>query len=89
MPRKEQPTFADLDYQHKRRRTRQGEFLERMDSLIPWQKKEQGKGLLAFGSPKPCSARRAGLVRLLRPSGDHPEGTGEGGRYSVDHRGVL
>ena len=37
----EQPTFADLDYQHKRRRTRREEFLERMDSLIPWQKLEE------------------------------------------------
>lgn len=37
----EQPSFADLDYQHKRRwRTRREEFLERMDSLIPWQKLE-------------------------------------------------
>ena len=89
MPRKEQPTFADLDYQHKLLRTRRGEFLERMDSLIPWQKKEQGKGLLAFGPPQHCPARRAGLVRLLRPSGDQPGGTGEGGRYSLDHRGVL
>ena len=34
----ERPTFADLDYQHKRRRTRREEFLERMDSLIPWQR---------------------------------------------------
>ena len=37
----EQPSFADLDYQHKRRRTRREEFLERMDSLIPWQKLEE------------------------------------------------
>ena len=37
---KEQPTFADLDYQHKRRRTRREEFLERIDSLIPWQRLE-------------------------------------------------
>ena len=36
----EPPTFADLDYQHKRRRTRREEFLERMDSLIPWQRLE-------------------------------------------------
>ena len=36
----EQPSFADLDYQHKRRRTRREEFVERMDSLIPWQKLE-------------------------------------------------
>ena len=45
MPREEsmtdQPTFADLDYQRKRRRTRREEFLERMDSLIPWQRLEE------------------------------------------------
>ena len=38
---KEQPSFADLYYQHKRRRTRREEFLERMDSLIPWQRLEE------------------------------------------------
>ena len=38
----EQPTFADLDYQHKRRRTRREEFLGRLDSLIPWQPLEEG-----------------------------------------------
>ena len=37
---KDQPSFAELDYQHKRRRTRREEFLQRMDSLIPWQKLE-------------------------------------------------
>ena len=37
----EQPTFADLDYQHKRRKTRREEFLERMDSLIPWLRLEE------------------------------------------------
>ena len=37
----EQPTFADLDYQHKGRRTRREEFLERMDFLIPWQRLEE------------------------------------------------
>ena len=31
----EQPTFADLDYRHKRSRARREEFLEPMDSLIP------------------------------------------------------
>ena len=40
----EQPTFADLDYQHKRRRTRREEFLERMDSLIPWRRLEDRIG---------------------------------------------
>ena len=40
----EQPTFADLDYQGKRRKTRREEFLERMDSLIPWQRLEERIG---------------------------------------------
>ncbi|MCY4364834.1 MAG: IS5 family transposase [Chloroflexi bacterium] len=36
----EQPTFSDLEYQGKKRRTRREVFLERMDGLIPWQKLE-------------------------------------------------
>ena len=36
-----QPTFADLEYQGKRCRTRRELFLERMDGLIPWQKLEE------------------------------------------------
>ena len=32
----EQPTFADLEYQGKKRKTRRELFLERMDGLIPW-----------------------------------------------------
>ena len=35
-----QPTFADLEYQGKKRKTRRELFLERMDGLIPWQKLE-------------------------------------------------
>ena len=35
-----QPTFADLEYQGKKRRTRRELFLERMDGLIPWQSLE-------------------------------------------------
>ena len=34
------PTFADLEYQGKKRKTRRELFLERMDGLIPWQKLE-------------------------------------------------
>ena len=33
----DQPTFADLEYQGKKRKTRRELFLERMDGLIPWQ----------------------------------------------------
>ena len=36
----DQPTFADLEYQGKKRRTRRELFLERMDGLIPWQSLE-------------------------------------------------
>ena len=32
----EQPTFADLEYAQKKRKTRREKFLERMDALIPW-----------------------------------------------------
>ena len=37
----EQPTFADLDYQNKKRKTRREVFLERMDGLIPWERLEE------------------------------------------------
>ena len=36
----EQPTFADVEYESKKRRTRREVFLERMDGLIPWQRLE-------------------------------------------------
>ena len=49
---KEQPTFADLDYQHKRRRTRREEFLERIDFLIPWQRLEGRIGPHYFRSER-------------------------------------
>ena len=33
----DQPTFADLEYDSKKRKTRREIFLERMDSLIPFE----------------------------------------------------
>ena len=36
----DQPTFADLEYQGKKRKTRRELFLERMDGLIPWRSLE-------------------------------------------------
>ena len=36
----EQPTFADLEYDGKKRKTRRERFLERMDGLIPWERFE-------------------------------------------------
>ena len=38
----EQKTFADLEYEHKKRKTRREKFLERMDALIPWKRLEKG-----------------------------------------------
>ena len=60
----EQPTFADLDYQHKRRRTRREEFLERMDSLIPWQRLEDRIGPHYF--PAERGRRPYPLAVMLR-----------------------
>ena len=37
----DQPTFAQLEYQGKKRKTRREVFLERMDRLVPWQKLEE------------------------------------------------
>ena len=37
----DQPTFADLDYDVKKRKTRREMFLERMDGLIPWEELEE------------------------------------------------
>ena len=36
----DQPTYADLEYQSKKRKTRRELFLEQMDALIPWQSME-------------------------------------------------
>ena len=51
----EQPTFADLEYQVKNRKTRRQVFLERMDGLIPWQRLEERH---LAGYPKAGKGRR-------------------------------
>ena len=51
----DQPTFADLEYEGKKRRTRRELFLERMDGLIPWQNLEER--ILPF-YPKAGKGRR-------------------------------
>ena len=37
----DQPTFSDLDYQVKKRKTRREEFLEKLESLVPWPRLEE------------------------------------------------
>ncbi len=54
----EQPTFSDLEYQGKKRKTCRKLFLERVDGLIPWLKLE---GRIQLFSPK------AGRGRLPYP----------------------
>ena len=51
----DQPTFADLEYQGKKRRTRRELFLERMDGLIPWRRLEER---IRPVYPKPGKGRR-------------------------------
>ena len=37
----DQPTFAGLEYDSKKRKTRREILLKRMDSLIPWERLEE------------------------------------------------
>ena len=37
----DQPTFADLEYGQKKRKTRREEFLEKLEILVPWQRLEE------------------------------------------------
>ena len=37
----DRPTFADLEFQNKKRKTRREVFLEQLDTLIPWQRLEE------------------------------------------------
>ena len=37
----DQPTFADLEYESRKRKTRREVFLERMERLIPWKRLEE------------------------------------------------
>ena len=50
-----QPTFADLEYHDKKRKTRRELFLERMDGLIPWRRLEER---IRPVYPKPGKGRR-------------------------------
>ncbi len=60
----DQPTFSDLEYQGKKRKTRRELFLERMDGLIPWQQ-EQVEGLWSSLALRPL--RQAVRVRFCEP----------------------
>ena len=66
----DQSAFSDLDHQGKKRNTRREEFLERVDSLIPWQRLEKRIGPHYFRAeqgrrPYPLSVMfRVHIVKL-------------------------
>ena len=61
----DQPFFADLEYQGKKRQNRRQPFLERMDDLIPWQRLE---ARIRPFFPQPGNVQRApySLSAMLR-----------------------
>ena len=74
----DQPTFADLEYQGKKRKTRRELFLQRMDGLIPWQRLEQrirpvyakpGKGRRPYPLPVMLRIHRVQLFYNLSAPG--------------------
>ena len=53
-----QPTFGDLEYESKKRKTRREIFLERMDGLIPWESFGRADtAVLSQGGPGPSALR--------------------------------
>ena len=53
-----QPTFGDLEYESKKRKTRREIFLERMDGLIPWgMLEERIRPYYPEGGPGPAALR--------------------------------
>ena len=51
-----QPTFADFEYESKKRKTRREIFLERMYSLIPWERLvERIRPFYPKGRPGPAT----------------------------------
>ena len=73
-----QPTFADLDYESKKRKTRREKFLERMDGLIPWE--ERIRPVLSQGRSWSAALRVIGdATDTLRAVVLQPERPWDGG----------
>ena len=58
----EQATFAELEHDSKKRRTRRELFLEKMDGLVPWEALE---ALIEPFYPKPGRGRRPYPLRTM------------------------
>ena len=58
----EQPTFADLEFTHKKHKTRREKFLERLEGLVPW---ERLAARIAPHYPKAGNGRRAYALSVM------------------------
>ena len=58
----EQPTFADLEYTHKKHKTRREKFLERLEGLVPW---ERLAARIAPHYPKAGNGRRPYALSVM------------------------
>ena len=58
----EQATFAELEHDTKKRRTRREMFLERMNKLVPWERLEER---VEPFYPKPGRGRRPYPLRVM------------------------
>ena len=81
----EQVTFADVEYEGKKRRTRRELFLERMEALIPWERLEarirplypkagrgrQQTGRIPIGSPRNRRIRPPLRITRRLPQAEH------------------
>ena len=74
----EQATFAELEHDSKRRRTRREIFLEKMDRLVPWKRLE--KRIEPFypkaGHMTPTVSAADDAARALRAAVPRPERPG-------------
>ena len=59
-----QPTFATVEYEQKKRKTRRERFLERIDALVPWE--ELAAGIASPLSHGPSLGGAAGPWRVAR-----------------------
>ena len=44
-----QPTFASVEFEQKKRKTRRELFLERIDALVPWEERRRASSLTTPG----------------------------------------
>ena len=87
----EQVTFADVEYEGKKRRTRRELFLERMEALIPWERLEARiRPLYPKAGPGAAAVPVGGAAEgSLRAAVLQPERPGDGGHAVRDRVGAA